>query len=229
MIRLAILLSGRGSNMICLADAIKTYSFSVKITVVISNRCCAGITLAHDRGFPTKIIKRRDFKSKADQESTIAEAIQYHQADYIFLAGYMAILSSNFVNQFAGRIINIHPSLLPAFKGLNTHQRAIDENAKIHGVSVHLVTDALDDGPIIVQAKLPLLSDDTADSLAARVLQLEHQIYPFVLFGLAKKFLFISPKGVHWQKPSSALAKSPSPMQNLLSHCVIWPTSASDG
>jgi len=228
MIRLAILVSGRGSNMICLADAIKTFDIAVKITVVISNQSCAAINLAHDRGFPTRVINSQNFNSKADQESAIAEVIGDYKADYIFLAGYMAILSSNFVDHFAGRIINIHPSLLPAFKGLNTHQRAIDENAKIHGVSVHLVTDALDDGPIIVQAKLPILADDTADSLAARVLRLEHQIYPFVLYGLAKKFLFLSPKGAHWKAPSLALANLPSPMRDLLTDCVTWPASAAE-
>jgi phosphoribosylglycinamide formyltransferase-1 len=224
MIRIAVLISGRGSNMICLADAIQAYGIAVKITVVISNKDCAGITLAQGRGLQTRVIKRQDFDCKADQDDAIAETINDLQVDYIFLAGYMAILSSNFVDQFAGKIVNIHPSLLPAFKGLNTHQRAIDENVVTHGVSVHVVSAALDDGPMIIQARLPILAGDTADSLAARVLQLEHQIYPFVLFGLAKKFLSLSPEGARWHAPSSALAKSPSPMQNTLSSCVIWPT-----
>jgi phosphoribosylglycinamide formyltransferase-1 len=224
MIRIAVLISGRGSNMICLADAIQANGIAAKITVVISNKDCAGITLAQGRGLQTRVIKLQDFDCKADQDNAIAETINDLQVDYIFLAGYMAILSSNFVDQFAGKIVNIHPSLLPAFKGLNTHQRAIDENVVTHGVSVHVVSAALDDGPMIIQARLPILAGDTADSLAARVLQLEHQIYPFVLFGLAKKFLSLSPEGARWHAPSSALAKSPSPMQNILSSCVIWPT-----
>ena len=137
-------------------------------------------------------LKRKDFDTQEEHEAAIAAAIHYHRSTYIFLAGYMAILSGDFVNQFAGRIINIHPSLLPAFKGLNTHQRAIDGNVTTHGVSVHLVTAALDEGPLIAQAGLPLMAGDTADSLEARVLQLEHQIYPFVLFGLAKTFILIA-------------------------------------
>ena len=223
MIRFAVLISGRGSNMTCLADAIKNYSIPAEITVVISNRCCAGITLAQDRGLPTKVIKRESFETQAEHEAAIAAAIHYHRSKYVFLAGYMAILSDSFINQFAGQIINIHPSLLPAFKGLNTHQRAIDENATMHGVSVHVVTAALDEGPIIAQASLPVMASDTVDSLAARALEIEHQIYPFVLFGLAKKFLSLSPEGAFWHAPSSALADAPAPMQDLLAQCLIMP------
>ena len=224
MIRFAVLISGRGSNMTYLADAIRDYSIAAKITVVISNKYCAGITLAQDRGFPTKVIERKDFDTLAEHEAAIAKAIHYHRSNYVFLAGYMAILSGNFVDEFAGQIINIHPSLLPAFKGLNTHQRAIDENVATHGVSVHLVTAALDEGPVIAQASLTLMANDTAASLAARVLQLEHQIYPFVLFGLAKKFLSLSPEGAFWHAPSSALADAPAPMQDLLAQCLIMPS-----
>ena len=223
MIRFAVLISGRGSNMTYLADAIKNYSIAAKITVVISNRCCTGLTLARDRGLPTKVIERKNFDTQAKHEAAIAATIHYHRSKYVFLAGYMAILGCDFVNQFAGQIINIHPSLLPAFKGLNTHQRAIDENAATHGVSVHVVTAALDEGPMIAQASLPLMASDTANSLAARVLQLEHQIYPFVLFGLAKKLLSLSPEGARWHAPSSALADAPAPMQKLLAQCLILP------
>ena len=227
MIYLAVLISGRGSNMAYLADAIRDYGIAARITVVISNKCCSGITLAKDRGLPTKIIKRTDFDTKTEHEAAVAAAIHHHRSNYVFLAGYMAILSDNFVDQFLGRIINIHPSLLPAFKGLNTHQRAIDENVATHGVSVHLVTAAIDEGPMIAQAGLTLMTSDTADSLAARVLQLEHQIYPFVLFGLAKKFLSLSPEGVLWHAPSSALADAPAPMQDTLAKCLIWPSPES--
>lgn len=227
MIRLAVLISGRGSNMTHLADSIKAYSIEAKITVVISNRCCAGITIAQDLGLSTRVIERKDFDTQAKHEAAIAAALHYHRSEYVFLAGYMAILSGNFVNQFAGRIINIHPSLLPAFKGLKTHQRAIEANVAMHGVSVHLVTAALDEGPIIAQAGFPLMASDTADSLPARVLQLEHQIYPFVLIGLAKKFLSLSQEGVNWRSHSSALADAPAPMQNLLNQCLIWPAPKS--
>ena len=226
MIRLAILISGRGSNMSCLALAIKNYDIAAKIVIVISNKDCAGITLARDHGLPTQVIKRKDFDSQADQETAITAAVTDQRADYIFLAGYMTVLGSDFVNRFAGKLINIHPSLLPAFRGLNTHQRAIDKNVELHGVSVHLVTAKLDDGPMILQARLPVLAIDTADSLAARVLELEHQIYPFVLIGLAEKFLFLSSVGAQWPAPSIALANAPAPMQNLLTSCLIWPVSA---
>ena len=227
MIRLAVLISGRGSNMIHLAEAIKDYKIAAKITVVISNRRCAGITLAQNRGLPTRVIERKDFDTREEHEAAIAAAIHYHRSTYIFLAGYMAILSGNFVNQFAGRIINIHPSLLPAFKGLNTHQRAIEGNVTTHGVSVHLVTAMLDEGPLIAQAGLPLTAGDTAASLEARVLRLEHQIYPFVLFGLAKKILFLSPEGALWRTPSTALADAPATMQDLLGQRLIWPAPTS--
>lgn len=228
MIRLAVLISGGGSNMTCLADAIKTYGIAAKITIVISDKECNGIALAKDRSLPTLIIKRKDFDSRANHDAAIAAAIDVHQADYVFLAGYMAILGSDFVDQFAGRLLNIHPSLLPALKGLETHRRAIDKNVATHGASVHLVTAALDDGPMILQASLTLQAGDTVDSLAARVLKLEHQIYPFVLFGLAKRFLSLIPEGAVWHAPSSALADASSPMQEQLAPCLIWPTSLAD-
>ena len=227
MTRLAILISGRGSNMVYLADAIEAYRIPARITVVISNKCCEGIIRAQDRGLATRIIKRRDFDTRNDHEAAIAAAINEHLSEYVFLAGYMVILSSNFVEQFAGRIINIHPSLLPALKGLNTHQRAIDKNVRMHGVSVHLVNAALDDGPLIAQAGIPLKVGDTAESLAARVLQLEHQIYPFVLLGLTKKSLSLSAGGARWHEPASALAGAPAPMRDLLTKCLIWPASTS--
>lgn len=209
--------------MICLANAIKTYSIKAEITVVISNKECAGIQLAQRYGLSTKIIKREDFFSQEHQEFAIADSINYHRADYVFLAGYKAILGNDFVDQFSGQLVNIHPSLLPAFKGLNTHQRAIDNGVATHGVSIHLVTATLDDGPIILQASLPIQTDEAADRLAARVLILEHQIYPFVLFGLAQKFLTLSPEGAHWRSPLSALAATPAPMKDLLSSSIIWP------
>lgn len=228
MIHLAVLISGRGSNMTCLADTIETYGIAAKITIVISNKECAGIALANDRSLPTLIIKRKDFDSRENHDAAIAEAIDIHRADYIFLAGYMEILGNNFVDQFAGRLVNIHPSLLPAFKGLDTHQRAIDKKVATHGVSVHLVTATLDDGPLIIQASLSLQAGDTVDSLAARVLNLEHQIYPFVLFALAKKFLSLVPQGAIWHAPSSALTDASSPMLDCLAPCLIWPASLAE-
>ena len=221
MIRLAILISGRGSNMLCLADAIENYNIDATIAVVISNKDCEGITLAAARGLATKVVKRSDFDNRLAHDSAIASAIENCHVDYVFLAGYMAILGPVFVNQFAGKLINIHPSLLPAFKGLDTHQRAIDAGVKTHGVSIHLVSSALDDGPVILQASLAVAETDNATALAGRVLQLEHQIYSFVLFSLAVQNVTLLPDGVIWHL--TTLSEAPAEMQNVLVPCVVWP------
>jgi phosphoribosylglycinamide formyltransferase 1 len=221
MIRLAILISGRGSNMLCLADAIEKYQINATITLVISNKDCDGIALAAARGLATKVLKRNDFDNRLVHDAAIASAIEDCYVDYVFLAGYMAILGSVFVDQFAGKLINIHPSLLPAFKGLETHQRAIDAGVKTHGVTIHLVNAALDDGPLILQASLAVAETDTAKILAGRVLQLEHQIYPFVLLSLAAQTVTLLPDEVIWH--AKMLAAAPADMQNILAPCVIWP------
>ena len=221
MIRLAVLISGRGSNMLCLADAIKNYKINATIAIVISNRDCDGIALAAARGFATKVVKRNDFDDSLAHDATIASIIEDCHADYVFLAGYMAILGSVFVDQFAGKLINIHPSLLPAFKGLDTHQRAIDAGVKTHGASIHLVNGALDDGPLILQASLAVAETDTVKVLADRVLQLEHQIYPFVLLSLAAQNVTLLADGVIWR--AKTLAGAPAEMQDVLAPCVIWP------
>ena len=225
MIRLAVLISGRGSNMLCLADAIENYTIDATITLVISNKDCDGIALAAARGLTTKLVKRSDFVNRLAHDAAIASAIKDCHVDYVFLAGYGAVLGSVFVAQFAGKLINIHPSLLPAFKGLNTHQRAIDAGVKTHGVSIHLVNAALDDGPLILQASLAVLETDTAKVLAGRVLQLEHQIYPFVLLSLATQNVTLFPDGVTWHV--TTLAAAPAEMQNVLAPCVIWPDGSS--
>jgi phosphoribosylglycinamide formyltransferase 1 len=221
MIKLAILISGRGSNMLYLADAIENYKIDAAITLVISNKDCDGIALATARGLATKVVKRSDFDNRLTHDAAIASAIEDCHADYVFLAGYMAILGPVFVDQFAGKLINIHPSLLPAFKGLNTHQRAIDAGVKTHGVSIHLVNAALDDGPLILQASLAVVETDTVEILAGRVLQLEHQIYSFILFSLAARNVTLLPDGVIWRV--ATLAAAPAEMQNALASCVIWP------
>ena len=221
MILLAILISGRGSNMLCLADAIEKYKIDATIALVISNKDCDGIALAAARGFATKVLKQSDFDNRLTHDAAIASAIEGSHADYVFLAGYMAILGFVFVDKFAGKLINIHPSLLPAFKGLNTHQRAIDAGVKTHGVSIHLVNAALDDGPLILQASLAVAETDTAMVLADRVLQLEHQIYPFILVSLAAQNVTLLADGVIWH--AKTLAGAPAEIQNVLAPCVIWP------
>ena len=225
MIRLAVLISGRGSNMLCLADAIENYKIDATIALVISNKDCDGIALAAARGLVTKVVKRSDFDNRLDHDAAIASAIEDCDADFVFLAGYMAILGSVFVDQFAGKLINIHPSLLPAFKGLDTHQRAIDAGVKTHGASIHLVNAALDAGPLILQASLAVAETETAETLAGRVLELEHQIYPFVLLSLAAQNVTLLHDGVIWK--ATTLAAAPAEVQNVLGPCVIWPNGSS--
>ena len=225
MIRLAILISGRGSNMLCLAVAIENYKIDATIALVISNNDCDGIALAAARGLATKVVKRSNFDNRLAHDAAIASFIEDCDADYVFLAGYMAILGSVFVDQFAGKLINIHPSLLPVFKGLDTHQRAIDAGVKTHGASIHLVNGALDDGPLILQASLAVAETDTAEVLAGRVLQLAHQIYPFVLLSLAAKNVTLLHDGVIWQV--TTLVAAPAELQNVLEPCVIWPDGSS--
>jgi phosphoribosylglycinamide formyltransferase-1 len=227
MIRLAILISGRGSNMLALADAIEDFGIDAEIAIVISNKDCDGITLAAKRGMSTKVIKRRDFDTRSNHDTAIAAAITASNADYVFLAGYMTILSSDFVEEFTGKLINIHPSLLPEFKGLDTHQRAIDAGALRHGASVHLVNAELDDGPLILQAWLDVNPSDTAEGLATRVLRLEHQLYPFVLFSLAEQHLGLSPDGAEWRVKDAALTAAPAAMRDVLAPCLCWPDDLS--
>ena len=174
MLRLAILISGRGSNMIKLAEA----HLNAQIAVVISNQHCAGITHAAALGLPTKIIEKQNFATRHAHDAAIEQAINAAAADFVFLAGYMAILGAEFTTVLAGRLINIHPSLLPKYRGLNTHQRAIDGGEREAGATVHFVTADLDCGPGILQARVPVVAGDSADSLAARVLPVEHQLYP---------------------------------------------------
>jgi phosphoribosylglycinamide formyltransferase-1 len=177
--RLVILISGRGSNMRSILDAAKAGSLDVDISAVISNRPdAAGLAFAAEEGIETAVIDHKQFDSREQFDEALAAKIDAYQPDFVILAGFMRILTEGFVNHFAGRLINIHPSLLPKFKGLHTHQRAIDAGEAEHGASVHFVTAELDDGPVILQVTVPVLADDNADTLAARVLEQEHLLYP---------------------------------------------------
>ncbi|MCE7913458.1 MAG: phosphoribosylglycinamide formyltransferase [Nitrosomonas sp. PRO4] len=172
---LVILISGRGSNMQALLEA----NFHTDRTTVISNNPHAeGLTLAKKYGIPTIVIDHRDFPDRETFDMALAEQIDACQPKLIALAGFMRIFSECFVQRYQGRLINIHPALLPAFPGLKTHARVLQEGVKIHGCTVHFVTQQLDHGPIVIQAAIPVLSNDTEVSLAARVLQQEHRIYP---------------------------------------------------
>ncbi len=183
---LVILISGRGSNMTAIVEAIQSGKLEAHVAAVLSNTPdAAGLEYARAQGIPTHVVDHTQFPSREQFDQAMAKAIDPYQPDLVVLAGFMRILTPDFVNHFAGHLINIHPSLLPKFKGLNTHQRAIDAGEKEHGASVHLVTADLDDGPVIMQARVPVFDDDTAETLARRVLEQEHQLYPAAI----KKFL----------------------------------------
>lgn len=173
-----VLISGSGSNLQALIDA----GFASSIRAVISNKANAyGLERAKQAGITTHVLSHKDFSSRETYDTALAELIHPYKPQVIVLAGFMRILTPAFVEQFLGKIINIHPSLLPKYPGLHTHQRALDAGDKQHGVSIHFVTAELDGGPLIAQASLPILADDTAESLQQNVHALEHQLYPKVL------------------------------------------------
>jgi phosphoribosylglycinamide formyltransferase-1 len=168
-----VLISGRGSNLQAILDA------GIAVRAVISNRAGAkGLLLAERHGVATRVVPHRDFASREAFDAALAEEIERHGPRLIALAGFMRILTPGFVARYAGRLVNVHPSLLPAFPGLDTHERALAAGVKLHGCTVHFVTAELDHGPIIVQAAVPVRAGDTAESLAARVLEQEHVVYP---------------------------------------------------
>ena len=179
MKRIVILISGRGSNMQAILKVAAADRWPAQIAAVISNQpTAAGLDVARAAGIATSAINHRDYPDREQFDAALAELIDQHSPDVIVLAGFMRILTPGFVNRYFGRLINIHPSLLPSFPGLHTHQQAIDAGVKVHGATVHFVTAELDHGPIIAQATVPVLDDDTEDTLATRVLEQEHRIYP---------------------------------------------------
>ncbi len=180
--RVVIFISGSGSNMVALAEAAKAEDFPVEVAAVISDKSSAGgLAKADALGIATFVFERKGFDSKEAHEAAILAKLGEIAPDIICLAGYMRLLSAEFVRAYEGRILNIHPSLLPLFPGLHTHQRAIDAGMKVAGCTVHLVTEGMDEGPVLAQAAVPILADDTADDLAARILKQEHRIYKKVL------------------------------------------------
>ena len=177
--RLAVLISGRGSNLQAFIEASAGGALSADIAVVISNNPdAAGLELAARAGIPTRSIDHRQYPSREAFDAALAEAVGQWEVDLVILAGFMRILTPNFILPFSGRLLNVHPSLLPRYPGLNTHQRALDAGDREAGVTVHFVTLELDGGPPIVQARVPILPGDTAQTLADRVIVQEHRIYP---------------------------------------------------
>ncbi len=180
--RVVVFISGGGSNMVSLADACAEPGFPAEIVAVISDKPTAGgLAKAEARGIKTFVFERKAYPGKAEHEAAILDALADINPDIICLAGYMRLISGDFIRPYEGRILNIHPSLLPLFPGLHTHQRAIDAGMKIAGCSVHFVTEGMDEGPIVAQAAVPVISDDTANTLAGRVLTVEHKLYPLAL------------------------------------------------
>jgi len=205
--RTAVLISGRGSNMAALLDAARDPDYPAEVALAISNRPHApGLALASEAGVPAAVFDHRRFgQDRAAHEAAMDAALRQAGIEIVCLAGYMRLLTPFLVAAWQGRMLNIHPSLLPAFPGLHTHRRALAAGVKLHGCTVHLVTDTMDAGPILAQAAVPVLPGDTEDVLAARVLVQEHRIYPAALAAFAAG----RPPAV---PPASAALANPLPL-----------------
>lgn len=180
--RVVVLISGRGSNMASLAEACREDDFPAELVAVISDKADAhGLTVASGMGIATRSVLRGDHPSREAMEAALDAELRGLRADIVCLAGYMRLLSADFTERWAGKLINIHPSLLPLFRGLDTHSRALAAGMRVHGCSVHFVTGEMDGGPIIAQGVVPVLPEDDADTLSARVLRVEHELYPMAL------------------------------------------------
>ena len=186
--RVAILISGRGSNMASLIASAKDDGYPAEIALVVSNRPDApGLAHARTQGITIAVVDHAQYgKDREAFERALQDVLRAHRIDLVCLAGFMRLLTPWFVGQWQGRMLNIHPALLPAFKGLHTHERALEAGVKTHGATVHFVSSEMDSGPIIAQAEVPVLPGDTPDTLAARVLEAEHRIYPQALRQVAE-------------------------------------------
>ncbi|HYX04703.1 MAG TPA: phosphoribosylglycinamide formyltransferase [Reyranella sp.] len=181
-LKVGVLISGRGSNLAALIEAAKAPDYPAEIVCVVSNvATAAGLKIASDAGVPTAAISHRDFPDRESFDRAVSTDLEKHGVELVALAGFMRIQSAWFPARWAGRIINIHPSLLPAFPGLHVQQQAIDAGVRVSGCTVHFVTPELDAGPIIAQAAVPVFAGDDADKLAARILRQEHRLYPEVV------------------------------------------------
>ena len=200
---IVVLISGSGSNLQAIIDAIEAKQLNADIRAVISNRPDAfGLQRAEKAGITTHILDHKDYSDRESFDQALIQIIDSHEPALVILAGFMRILTDDFVNHYARRMLNIHPSLLPEFRGLNTHQRALDAGRKQHGVSIHYVTNELDSGPLILQAVINVEDTDTADTLAEKIHQQEHVIYPMVIQWLAEDRLqYINNQLVFDQQP----------------------------
>ena len=183
---IVVLISGRGSNMEAVARACAREGWNARVSAVISNRAdAAGLAFAAERGIATAVVDHRAYPSRETFDAALAQAVEAHAPDLLLLAGFMRILTPAFVGRWQDRLLNIHPALLPSFRGLRTHERALAAGVRVHGCTVHLVRPELDDGPILVQGVVPVLAGDDPGTLACRVLEVEHRCYPLALEGMA--------------------------------------------
>lgn len=210
--RVAILISGRGSNMVSLIEAARAPDYPAEIVLVISNRPdAAGLERARAAGIATLVIDHKQFATRMAFEAKLHAALLDARIDLLCNAGFMRMLTGGFVDRWRDRQLNIHPSLLPSFPGLDTHQRALDEGVRIHGCTVHFVRLEMDTGPIVAQAAVPVLPGDTADSLGARVLAAEHRLYPHALRLVASGAARVVGEAIAGEAPATAPATLFSP------------------
>ena len=219
MKNIVILISGRGSNMQAIIDACALERWPARVVAVISNRADAqGLTFAREHDIATESIDHRAYAQRAEFDMALAARIDAHAADVVVLAGFMRILTAGFVDRYQGRLVNIHPSLLPSFPGLDTHAQALAAGVRVHGATVHFVTGQLDHGPIIAQAVVPVLPDDDEHKLAARVLVEEHVLYPRAVRWLVEDRIALDGDRVcwHWRADVGSDPAHPS----ICSRCV---------
>jgi phosphoribosylglycinamide formyltransferase-1 len=213
--RVGILISGRGSNLQALIDAAKDPDYPAEIALVISNvPDVQGLARAEDAGIPTRVVNHKDFASRPDFEAVLEAALHEARVELLCNAGFMRLLTEGFVTRWLNRHLNIHPSLLPAFKGLHTHARVLESGATISGCTVHFVRAAMDEGPIVAQAAVPVEAGDTEETLAARVLAAEHRLYPHALRLVAAGKVRVEGEhvvGMPQQTGQSALFSPPLP------------------
>jgi phosphoribosylglycinamide formyltransferase-1 len=210
--RTAILISGRGSNMRALIERARDQSYPAEIALVLSNRPdAAGLVFAKENNIACAVVDHKIHATRVDFEKAMQAVLEHHQIEIVCLAGFMRLLTPRFVEQWQGRLLNIHPALLPAYRGLHTHERALADGVKIHGCTVHFVSPGMDEGPIIAQAEVPVLDADTPESLAARVLAQEHILYPAALARVAEGRLRVEGNRVFCGDP--ATEPEPAPLR----------------
>lgn len=204
--KIVVLISGSGSNLQAIIDACNAHKINGNVVAVISNKPDVyGLERAKLAHIPAQVLDHKTFDSRENYDLALARTINEYQPDLVILAGFMRILTAGFVQQFAGKMLNIHPSLLPKYQGLNTHQRALDAKDEYHGVSVHFVTEELDGGPVVCQAKIKVMASDTADTLAKKIHEKEHVIYPLVVQWYVDGILKMQNGEAYYQnKPLSA-------------------------